>query len=88
MILSIQYYRRTVVTGDCVSVAGEYLWEHILDGEVEEKMGGVWSYGTKRIGAITFRLVTLVTWKCDCMCFSSSCIVMRSISSLVAVLCT
>ncbi|XP_076448663.1 ribitol-5-phosphate xylosyltransferase 1-like [Babylonia areolata] len=37
---------------------GLYLWEHIFNAELEEKLGGVWSYGTKKIGAITFRFRT------------------------------
>lgn len=36
---------------------GLYLWEHILEGTLEERMGGVWSYGVKTINNIrlTFR---------------------------------
>ncbi|XP_067683992.1 ribitol-5-phosphate xylosyltransferase 1-like [Haliotis asinina] len=37
---------------------GIYLWEHILGGLIEKKMGGVWSYGVKKIHSIKFRLRT------------------------------
>ncbi|KAK6176404.1 hypothetical protein SNE40_014696 [Patella caerulea] len=37
---------------------GLYLWEHIINGELEEKLGGVWSYGTKKINNIRFRFRT------------------------------
>ncbi|XP_070193466.1 ribitol-5-phosphate xylosyltransferase 1-like [Littorina saxatilis] len=37
---------------------GLYLWEHIFQAELEERLNGVWSYGSKKIGAITFRFRT------------------------------
>lgn len=37
---------------------GLYLWEHIFSAALEERLGGVWSYGTKKIGSITFRFRT------------------------------
>ncbi|KAH9504747.1 Ribitol-5-phosphate xylosyltransferase 1 [Bulinus truncatus] len=37
---------------------GIYLWEHIIEGILEERMGGVWSYGEKSIHSILFRFRT------------------------------
>lgn len=37
---------------------GLYLWEHILEGPVEERLGGVWSYGEKQIRNIKFKFRT------------------------------
>ncbi|KAK3601759.1 hypothetical protein CHS0354_016123 [Potamilus streckersoni] len=37
---------------------GLYLWEHVLEGPLEKKLGGVWSYGTKTVSNITFRFRT------------------------------
>ena len=34
---------------------GLYLWKHVLEGSLERRMGGVWSYGEKQIGKIRFR---------------------------------
>ncbi|KAL8613037.1 hypothetical protein ACOMHN_008806 [Nucella lapillus] len=44
--------------GPAKSKRGLYLWEHIFNADLEERLGGVWSYGTKKIGAITFRFRT------------------------------
>ncbi|XP_038054499.1 ribitol-5-phosphate xylosyltransferase 1-like isoform X2 [Patiria miniata] len=33
---------------------GQYTWEHILGASVEPRLGGVWSYGRKTEGNITF----------------------------------
>ncbi|KAH3819454.1 hypothetical protein DPMN_121189, partial [Dreissena polymorpha] len=35
-----------------------YLWEHIMEGPLEEKMEGVWSYGTKTVNNIKFTFRT------------------------------
>ena len=37
---------------------GLYLWEHILEGPLEERLGGVWSYGQKQIRGIRFTFRT------------------------------
>lgn len=37
---------------------GLYLWEHILEGPLEERLGGVWSYGEKQIRNIKFKFRT------------------------------
>jgi len=37
---------------------GLYLWEHILEGPLEERLGGVWSYGQKQIRNIMFKFRT------------------------------
>ena len=37
---------------------GLYLWQHLLEGRVETRMGGVWSYGEKQIGKIRFKFRT------------------------------
>ncbi|CAN7937232.1 unnamed protein product [Ixodes hexagonus] len=37
---------------------GLYLWEHILNGRLEPKGGGAWSYGFRRIGDIKFKFRT------------------------------
>ncbi|XP_060598155.1 ribitol-5-phosphate xylosyltransferase 1-like, partial [Ruditapes philippinarum] len=37
---------------------GLYLWEHILEASLEERMGGVWSYGAKTVNNITFTFRT------------------------------
>lgn len=35
-----------------------YLWQHIFDADLGPRMGGVWSYGTKRFQNIEFRYRT------------------------------
>ncbi|XP_068725802.1 ribitol-5-phosphate xylosyltransferase 1-like [Montipora capricornis] len=37
---------------------GLYLWEHILEGPLEERLGGVWSFGQKQIQNIRFTFRT------------------------------
>ncbi|XP_052781486.1 ribitol-5-phosphate xylosyltransferase 1-like [Mya arenaria] len=37
---------------------GLYLWQHILEGPLEERMEGVWSHGTKTINNIKFTFRT------------------------------
>ncbi|GAB1603355.1 ribitol-5-phosphate xylosyltransferase 1-like [Argonauta hians] len=37
---------------------GLYLWEHILNGQLERKLGGMWSYGMKKINNIRFKFRT------------------------------
>lgn len=37
---------------------GLYLWEHILEGPLKERLGGVWSYGQKQIRNIRFTFRT------------------------------
>lgn len=37
---------------------GLYLWEHILEGPLEERLGGVWSYGHKQILNVRFTFRT------------------------------
>lgn len=37
---------------------GLYLWEHILEGPLEERLGGAWSYGEKQIQNIRFKFRT------------------------------
>ncbi|KAK0050233.1 transmembrane protein 5 [Biomphalaria pfeifferi] len=37
---------------------GLYLWEHIIEGILEERMNGVWSYGEKSLSSISFRFRT------------------------------
>ena len=37
---------------------GLYLWEHILEGPLESRLGGVWSYGEKQIGRVRFKFRT------------------------------
>ena len=37
---------------------GLYLWEHILEGPLEERLGGVWSYGQKQIRTVRFTFRT------------------------------
>ncbi|XP_019619540.1 PREDICTED: transmembrane protein 5-like [Branchiostoma belcheri] len=37
---------------------GLYLWEFILGGTLEEKMGGIWTYGFKRIYKLKFKFRT------------------------------
>ena len=37
---------------------GLYLWEHILEGPLEERLGGVWSYGQKQIRSVRFTFRT------------------------------
>ena len=37
---------------------GLYLWEHILEGPLEDRSGGVWSYGEKQIGRVRFKFRT------------------------------
>ncbi|XP_054721801.1 ribitol-5-phosphate xylosyltransferase 1-like [Uloborus diversus] len=37
---------------------GLYLWEHILNGKIESKMDGVWSYGFKKIENFKFKFRT------------------------------
>ncbi|CAH1783807.1 unnamed protein product [Owenia fusiformis] len=37
---------------------GLYFWEHIMNAELESKMGGVWSYGQKMVKNIQFRFRT------------------------------
>ena len=34
---------------------GLYLWEHILEGPLEERMDGVWNYGAKTVNNLKFR---------------------------------
>lgn len=40
------------------AAVGLYLWEHILEGPLEERLGGVWSYGEKQIRNIKFKFRT------------------------------
>ncbi|KAK7496669.1 hypothetical protein BaRGS_00012076, partial [Batillaria attramentaria] len=47
---------------------GLYLWEHIFNADLEERLGGVWSYATKRIGSITFRWVSSGSYSIDGYC--------------------
>jgi len=35
------------------SITGQYLWEHILGGELQ--IGNSWSYGVKKLDNIEFR---------------------------------
>ncbi|XP_041350136.1 ribitol-5-phosphate xylosyltransferase 1-like [Gigantopelta aegis] len=37
---------------------GLYLWEHIFNSQLEQKLGGVWSFGVKKIHSIKFRFRT------------------------------
>ena len=37
---------------------GLYLWEHVLEGPLEERLGGVWSYGQKQVGNVKFTFRT------------------------------
>lgn len=37
---------------------GLFLWEHVLHGHLEEKLGGIWSYGSKKVGRLKFRFRT------------------------------
>ncbi|KAL5014767.1 hypothetical protein ScPMuIL_009037, partial [Solemya velum] len=37
---------------------GLYLWEHIFTGQLEQKLRGIWSYGSKKLGNIQFRFRT------------------------------
>ena len=37
---------------------GLYLWEHILEGPLEERLGGVWSFGEKQIGNLKVKFRT------------------------------
>ena len=37
---------------------GLFLWEHVLKGTLEERLGGIWSYGSKKIGRFKFRFRT------------------------------
>ncbi len=37
---------------------GNYLWEHIIRGRLEKKLGGIWSYGEKKIDNFVFRFRT------------------------------
>ncbi|KAI8764020.1 ribitol-5-phosphate xylosyltransferase 1, partial [Biomphalaria glabrata] len=39
-----------------------YLWEHIIEGILEERMNGVWSYGEKSLSSISFRLIDFETF--------------------------
>jgi hypothetical protein len=34
---------------------GLYLWEHIFEADMVQKMGGVWSYGARQIKDVQFR---------------------------------
>ena len=40
------------------AAVGLYLWEHILEGPLEKRLGGVWSYGEKHIRNIKFKFRT------------------------------
>lgn len=40
------------------AAVGLYLWEHIIEGPLEERLGGVWSYGQKQIRNIRFAFRT------------------------------
>ena len=33
------------------------MWEHIIGGKTEPKLGGVWNYGTKLFGDLLLRYV-------------------------------
>ena len=33
---------------------GDYLWQHVFDADVEERMGGVWSYGTLQTSHVSY----------------------------------
>ncbi|GFO40497.1 transmembrane protein 5-like [Plakobranchus ocellatus] len=35
-----------------------YLWQHILEADLEDKLNGIWQYGEKTIGTIKFRFRT------------------------------
>ncbi|XP_013378733.1 UDP-D-xylose:ribitol-5-phosphate beta1,4-xylosyltransferase [Lingula anatina] len=37
---------------------GLYLWEHIMNSTLEDRLGGVWQYGSKRIQNLIFRFRT------------------------------
>lgn len=37
---------------------GLYLWEHILEGPLESRHGGAWSYGEKQLGRVRFKFRT------------------------------
>ena len=37
---------------------GLFLWEHVLKGTLEERLGGIWSYGSKKVGRFKFRFRT------------------------------
>lgn len=40
------------------AAVGLYLWQHVIEGSLEKRMGGVWSYGEKLIGNIRFKFRT------------------------------
>lgn len=37
---------------------GLYFWQHVFDGPLVDKMGGVWSYGEKTVGPFKFKFRT------------------------------
>ncbi|GFS09623.1 transmembrane protein 5-like [Elysia marginata] len=37
---------------------GLYLWQHIFDADLEDRLNGVWRYGEKTVGTIKFRFRT------------------------------
>lgn len=50
--------KETVVEIWGKAAIGHYLWEHVLKGTLEERLGGIWSYGSKKIGRLKFRFRT------------------------------
>ncbi|EDO34485.1 predicted protein [Nematostella vectensis] len=35
-----------------------YLWEHVIQGDREQRLGGIWSYGKKEVGPFRFQFRT------------------------------
>jgi len=50
--------KETVVEIWGKAAIGHFLWEHVLRGTLEERLGGIWSYGAKKIGRFKFRFRT------------------------------